>query len=170
MVSVSASPSKRCSASSSFPFGVLSRQEWSRSPPVGKYGGNMLDNITELRTFVRIVGAGSLSAASREMGLALSVVSKRLASLGLDVFCNTQVTFDTSVNNARSECARNRGVSAYHPIEEIRSGDVVWFPPGEKHWHGASPTTSMTHIALQVKLDGRNVDWMEKVTDEQYGQ
>ncbi len=66
----------------------------------------MLDNITELRTFVRIVGAGSLSAASREMGLALSVVSKRLASLGLDVFCNTQVTFDTSVNNARSECAR----------------------------------------------------------------
>jgi len=64
----------------------------------------------------------------------------------------------------------NRGVSAYHPIEEIRSGDVVWFPPGEKHWHGASPTTSMTHIALQVKLDGRNVDWMEKVTDEQYGQ
>ena len=55
------------------------------------------------------------------------------------------------------------------PVEEIRPGDVVWFPPGEKHWHGASPTTAMTHIAIQEKLDGRVVDWMEHVTDEQYG-
>jgi quercetin dioxygenase-like cupin family protein len=55
------------------------------------------------------------------------------------------------------------------PIEEIRPGDVVSFAPGEKHWHGAAPTTAMTHIALQEKLDGRVVDWMEKVTDEQYG-
>src|SRR5438105_11258194 len=54
------------------------------------------------------------------------------------------------------------------PIEEIRSGDVVWFPPGEKHWHGAAPTTAMTHIAIQEELDGRVVDWMEKVSDEQY--
>ena len=54
-------------------------------------------------------------------------------------------------------------------IEEIRTGDVVWFEPGEKHWHGAAPTTTMTHIAIQEKLDGKNVDWMEKVTDEQYG-
>jgi quercetin dioxygenase-like cupin family protein len=54
------------------------------------------------------------------------------------------------------------------PIEEIRPGDVVWFPPNEKHWHGASPTTAMTHIAIQESLDGRAVDWMEKVTDEQY--
>jgi quercetin dioxygenase-like cupin family protein len=53
-------------------------------------------------------------------------------------------------------------------IEEIRPGDVVWFPPGEKHWHGASPTTAMTHIAIQESLDGRAVDWMEKVSDEQY--
>jgi quercetin dioxygenase-like cupin family protein len=53
-------------------------------------------------------------------------------------------------------------------IEEIRPGDVVWFPPGIKHWHGASPTTAMTHIAIQEKLDGTPVDWMEKVTDEQY--
>jgi quercetin dioxygenase-like cupin family protein len=53
-------------------------------------------------------------------------------------------------------------------IEEIRSGDVVWFPPGEKHWHGASPTTAMTHIAIQEALNGRVVDWMEKVSDEQY--
>jgi quercetin dioxygenase-like cupin family protein len=54
------------------------------------------------------------------------------------------------------------------PTEEIRPGDVVWIPPGEKHWHGASPTTAMTHIAVQEKLDGKFVEWMEKVSDEQY--
>jgi quercetin dioxygenase-like cupin family protein len=54
------------------------------------------------------------------------------------------------------------------PIEEIRPGDVIWFPPGEKHWHGAAPTTALTHIALQENLDGKVVEWMEKVTDEQY--
>jgi len=54
------------------------------------------------------------------------------------------------------------------PVQEIRPGDVVWFSPGEKHWHGASPTTAMTHIALQEALDGKVVDSMEKVTDEQY--
>ena len=53
-------------------------------------------------------------------------------------------------------------------IEEIRPGDVVSIPPGEKHWHGASPTTAMTHIAIQERLDGRTVDWMEHVSDEQY--
>src|SRR5436190_3980012 len=55
------------------------------------------------------------------------------------------------------------------PIEAIHPGDVVWFPPGLKHWHGATPTTAMTHIAIQEALDGKVVDWMEKVTDEQYG-
>jgi len=55
------------------------------------------------------------------------------------------------------------------PIELIRPGDVVWFSPNEKHWHGASPTTAMTHIAVQEALDGKVVEWMEKVTDEQYG-
>src|SRR2546421_2191627 len=54
------------------------------------------------------------------------------------------------------------------PIEEIHPGDVVWFPPGLKHWHGASPTTAMTHIAIQEQLDGKVVDWMEKVSDQQY--
>jgi len=54
------------------------------------------------------------------------------------------------------------------PIEEIRPGDVVWFEPGEKHWHSASPTTSMTHIAVQEHLDGKVADWMEHVTDAQY--
>ncbi len=54
-------------------------------------------------------------------------------------------------------------------IEEIRPGDVIWFSPGEKHWHGAALTTAMTHIAIQEKLDGKTVDWLEKVSDEQYG-
>jgi quercetin dioxygenase-like cupin family protein len=56
------------------------------------------------------------------------------------------------------------------PIEEIRPGDVVWIPPGEKHWHGATATTAMTHIAIQEQLDGKAADWMEKVSDEQYGE
>ena len=55
------------------------------------------------------------------------------------------------------------------PIEEIRPGDVVWFPPGEKHWHGAAPTTAMTHVAIQEQLKGKVVDWLEHVSDEQYG-
>ncbi|HEX3413601.1 MAG TPA: cupin domain-containing protein [Stellaceae bacterium] len=54
------------------------------------------------------------------------------------------------------------------PIEEIRPGDVVWIPPGVKHWHGAAPTTAMTHIAIQEKFDGKIVEWMEKVSDEDY--
>jgi len=54
------------------------------------------------------------------------------------------------------------------PVEEIRPGDVVLIPPDKKHWHGASPTTAVTHIAIQEQLDGKTVDWMEKVTDEQY--
>jgi quercetin dioxygenase-like cupin family protein len=54
------------------------------------------------------------------------------------------------------------------PIEQIRPGDVVWIAPGEKHWHGATATTAVTHIAIQEQLDGKAVDWMEKVSDEQY--
>lgn len=53
-------------------------------------------------------------------------------------------------------------------VEDIRAGDIIWFEPGEKHWHGASATTAMTHIAIAEALDGKVVDWMEKVTDEQY--
>lgn len=54
------------------------------------------------------------------------------------------------------------------PIQEIRPGDVIWFEPGEKHWHGAAPTTAMTHIAIAERLDGKTTDWMEKVSDEHY--
>jgi quercetin dioxygenase-like cupin family protein len=56
------------------------------------------------------------------------------------------------------------------PVEEIRPGDVVWFPPDEKHWHGAAPQTAMSHIAIQEVSDGKVVDWMEQVSDEQYGE
>src|SRR5688572_28312048 len=54
------------------------------------------------------------------------------------------------------------------PIEEIHPGDVIWFPPGEKHWHGATSTTAMTDLAIQEQLDGKTVDWMEKVSEDQY--
>jgi hypothetical protein len=60
------------------------------------------------------------------------------------------------------------GARTAWPIEEIRPGDVIWFPSGEKHWHGATPTTATTHIAIQEKLDGKVVEWMEHVTDEQF--
>lgn len=61
-------------------------------------------------------------------------------------------------------CAQHEG----GPIEEIHPGDVIWFAPNEKHWHGATVTTAMTHIAIQEQLDGKAVDWMEKVSDHQY--
>ncbi len=54
------------------------------------------------------------------------------------------------------------------PLEEIRPGDVIWFPPGEKHWHGASATTGMTHIAMQEQLDGKTAEWLEQVSEGQY--
>jgi quercetin dioxygenase-like cupin family protein len=54
------------------------------------------------------------------------------------------------------------------PLEEIRPGDGIWFPPGEKHWHGAAPATAMTHLAIQEHLDGKTADWMEPVSDPQY--
>ena len=60
------------------------------------------------------------------------------------------------------------GTTLGGPIEDIRPGDVIWFEPGEKHWHGATPTMAMTHIAIQERLAGLTVDWMEQVSDEQY--
>ena len=54
------------------------------------------------------------------------------------------------------------------PVEEIQPGDIVWFAPGEKHWHGASPTIAVTHVAIQEQLNGKTVEWLEKVSDEKY--
>ena len=56
------------------------------------------------------------------------------------------------------------------PVQDIHAGDTVWFPPGVKHWHGAAPDRSMTHIAMQEALDGKQADWLEKVSDEEYGE
>jgi quercetin dioxygenase-like cupin family protein len=70
----------------------------------------------------------------------------------------------TLIVTAGCGCAQRWG----GPIEDIRPGDVVWIPPGEKHWHGACPTTAVTHIAIHEKLNGTAVDWMEQVSDEQY--
>jgi quercetin dioxygenase-like cupin family protein len=63
---------------------------------------------------------------------------------------------------------RGRAQRWGRPIEEIHPGDVIWFAPGEKHWHGAAPRTAMTHIAIQERQNGQTVEWLEKVTDEQY--
>lgn len=59
--------------------------------------------------------------------------------------------------------------SAGGPVREVRAGDVIWFAPGEKHWHGAGPDTAMEHLAMQEALDGRAVDWLEHVSDAEYG-
>jgi len=67
------------------------------------------------------------------------------------------------VTSGRGRAQRQGG-----PIEEIGPGDIVWFEPGEKHWHGAAPTTAMTHLAIAEALDGKVVEWLEKVSDEQY--
>jgi quercetin dioxygenase-like cupin family protein len=61
-----------------------------------------------------------------------------------------------------------RAQTAGGPVQEIRAGDVIWIPPGERHWHGAGPETSMTHISIQEALDGKHIEWMEKVSDEEY--
>ena len=63
---------------------------------------------------------------------------------------------------------RGRAQREGGPVEEIRPGDVVWFAPGERHWHGATPSAAMTHVALQEKLDGKAVEWMEQVGDAEY--
>ncbi|HEX4591782.1 MAG TPA: hypothetical protein VH120_17730, partial [Gemmataceae bacterium] len=74
---------------------------------------------------------------------------------------------------ARPDAHRDRGMRAGAAVGRAGRGDpargVVWFPPGEKHWHGATATTAMTHVAVQEKLDGKPVDWLEQVGDEQYG-
>src|ERR1700722_10456468 len=63
---------------------------------------------------------------------------------------------------------RGRAQTWGGPVRKIHAGDVVWFPPGEKHWHGAAPSTAMVHVAMQEALDGKHVEWMEQVTQEQY--
>ena len=85
------------------------------------------------------------------------------AQLYLRAMRNFNTTLTEPVE--RQEACAHRRIA---PIEEIRPGDVVWIAPGEKHWHGATPITAMTHIAIQEQLNGKVVEWMEKVSDEQY--
>ena len=105
-------------------------------------------SIRSFRRLIRHSFKGPVSPSSRAPGLrgiitcSVRISSSRLAAAG---------------------CTVGTG-----PIEETRPGDLVSFPPGEKHWHGTTPTTAMTHIAIQEKLDGKVIDWMEPVSDEQY--
>ncbi len=82
---------------------------------------------------------------------------------GLVQLAYSSVRAESDCDSRLWSCARLGG-----PVEEIRPGDVVWIPAGEKHWHGATATTAMTHIAIQAQLDGKTADWMEKVSEEQY--
>jgi len=89
------------------------------------------------------------------------------------------VTFEPGARTARHThplgqtlivtAGAGRAQRAGGPIEEIRPGDVVWFPPGEKHWHGGSTSTAMSHIAVQEALDGKPVEWLEHVSNEEFG-
>ncbi len=83
--------------------------------------------------------------------------------------CSHGLAYSSTRPNVNRNLWPGTGQCWEGPIEEIRPGDFVWFPPGEKHWHGATPSTTMTHIAIQEALDGIVVDWMEHVSDEQYG-
>ena len=95
-----------------------------------------------------------------------------LASVRLDVWLDVACVYPTR-SQAKAACEGGKvdvnGARA-KPHREIRAGDTVWIPPGEKHWHGAAPNIGMVHIAMQEALDGKHVDWMELVTDEEYSQ
>jgi quercetin dioxygenase-like cupin family protein len=107
---------------------------------------------------VRIVPLFQASAPARVAGASVTFEP------GARTAWHTHPLGQTLIVTAGSGRAQREG----GPIEEIHPGDIVWFPPGEKHWHGASPTTAMTHLAIQEQLDGKAVEWREKVTDEQY--
>src|SRR5213080_2184171 len=83
--------------------------------------------------------------------------------------CPHRLAYTSTRPDADRHLRSGMGTARRGPVEEIRPGDVVWFPPNEKHWHGAMPTTAMTHIAIQEALDGKVVDWMEQVSEAQYG-
>src|SRR6266699_1971274 len=112
-------------------------------------------NVEELRTWTSKEAAHSLPAQDRP-----SILPARYALTP----CSSHPLGQTLIVTA----GRGRVQRWGSPIEEIRLGDVIWFPPDEKHWHGATATTAMTHIAIQERLDGKTADWMEKVSDEQY--
>jgi hypothetical protein len=106
------------------------------------------------------------------VGLAVAIYDAYVLYNGQQLWCPPPINGCNEVAHSPYARILTAGGGWAHreggPIEEIRPGDVVWFSPGEKHWHGATPTTAMTHIAIQERLDGKAVEWLEKVTDEQY--
>ena len=124
-----------------------SNTQASRKGPVEYFTGN-----------VRIDAPFSATAPARAGGATVTFEP------GARTAWHTHPLGQTLIVTAGCGCAQRWGGS----IEEIRPGDVIWFAPGEKHWHGATPTTAMTHIAIQEQLDGKVVDWMEKVSEEQH--
>src|ERR1700746_1152542 len=120
----------------------------SRRPPAGYFTGTVrLDPLFQAPEPARVSGA--------------SVTFEP----GARTAWHTHPLGQTLIVTAGSGLAQREG----GPVEQIRPGDVVWSPPGEKHWHGAAPTTAMTHIAIAEALDGKVVDWLEHVSDAQYG-
>jgi quercetin dioxygenase-like cupin family protein len=140
----------------------------------------------------------SMAADSNEKSMTITRSSSQISSKGSSEYFTGNVRIDTLFSENESQPYSGAYVTfspgartAWHthptgqrlvitegvgyvqvwggPIEEVREGDVVWFPPGVKHWHGATPTKAMTHMALTGVLNGKNAEWMEKVTDEQYG-
>ncbi len=110
--------------------------------------------------------SGTVRIDSPFKGSGLARVSGAIVTFepGARTAWHTHPLGQTLIVTAGCGCAQREG----GPIETIQPGDIVWFPPGEKHWHGAAPTTTMTHIAIAELLDGKAVDWMEKVSDQEY--
>jgi quercetin dioxygenase-like cupin family protein len=109
-------------------------------------------------------GAVRVDSLIRPRGPARVAASSVTFEPGARTAWHTHPLGQTLIVTAGSGRAQRWGA----PAEDIRPGDVIWFPPGEKHWHGAAPDTAMTHIAVQEQLEGKTVEWMEQVTDDQY--
>jgi quercetin dioxygenase-like cupin family protein len=140
--------------------GVAAAQERNRTMEIKRAGSQPSGKGPE-EYFTGTVRIDPLSSPPEPARIAMALVT---FEPGARTAWHTHPLGQTLIVTAGCGWARREG----GPVEEIRPGDVVWFAPGEKHWHGATPTTAMTHIAIQEKLNGSPVDWLEKVSDEQY--
>jgi quercetin dioxygenase-like cupin family protein len=138
----------------------------SRKGPADYFTGTVrIDPLFEAPDPARVVGAQSASGKVQSgFPIRSTTINSVTFEAGARTAWHTHPLGQTLIVVSGLGWAQHEG----GPVEEIRPGDVVWFPPGEKHWHGASPTTPMTHIAIQEALDGKAVDWMEMVSDDQY--
>ena len=127
---------------------------------------------------VSVAGSQSAAKGPPEYFTGNARVEPLFAAKDTAPFSGAYVTFEAGARSAWHTHPAGQHLIVTHgvgwtqewggPVVEIRAGDVVWCPPGVKHWHGATPTTAMTHIALTGTAGGKNVDWLEKVSDEQY--